>query len=1028
MDVYGNKTWNNATDNRDKSVIPMAEDTFRKIQQQLENSGINYYAYSKNSKTVMVVNDKDLEWFRSIVGKDTDKMEIRKTDVVYTPPQKNIIGNAEYRYIPQKKYVSLDSDTALKMAEIMDKQNIQFSGRVSANGKTTLTISQPDFEKVSKIKDSVIAMRKQFAKDEKADEIIGNKAYRDIQNKHYFHSKMKPEEYKEIQPFLDEIAEYSGLIRDGKVIFTVENDDSYAFYIALESSHHEAEIYHDLADAGLGEAHISQLKEVIHKIAAEDVHISLENFFDERYSDEQFSHMKQLTEKYLEQSPFERMGKNSVLSDMLKAKNDFDKEIEMVDFFSEHTYSDGQKALITEMFMNNEPRSFIDAIDESFSQADIQKYNELLHGHKNVSDITDFLEEHKQAVIDRENAERVPKEEEVLFPQADLARFLAERTLSSDEWEDMAYPLFENGYLDKHQPNDKGAFGYNLSEIEFYDLARRYHNGDDIRRELALGLLEGGKAFDMEFVFEDGKISDRTFYYAENLRHTLHAEKTEDGYKCSFGGMERFVSFEEIGQAFLDRTHEEFEDLMYWRVLDYIKDDIPDIADETVQQLITAFDGAALLDWEKGDNVPKLNRIKKALFDILGDEEQTEKAFACIAKQKYNVTFEAEKPESSIHFGLLGNGITAYDVSRTDKETNDYPTVAHISPEGVIKIYDDSLSADDMKRINEQAQSAREKFMTEWDSLSTTTQLQRLYDRADTETMLNIGKENLSTEEKIAKYMPFVFFGEGERPKPEIVPENKDLGSVSLRKVGNFYEMYGKNAEIGAEVLGLHMMSKNGSPMVGFPDYVKDEYSKKLGEAGYSVLIEEVFEINPPKREQEYFLEVSMTSDAFDEPYCIAKVDADGEFIDYYEDIDGYIPTFSTIAEVLDFAEKQNLAVTNDLEEITENLLDKAKALINDFCEEEYRDGADFSDLHNVSLAYTTLTDDELPIQVTANLLDHKITYKFDGEVFNTEQYDSIEDMIEKGLTGLDFNNLVSVPDGIIEKSIRARTSRRLTL
>jgi len=38
-------------------------------------------------------------------------------------------------------------------------------------------------------------------------------------------------------------------------------------------------------------------------------------------------------------------------------------------------------------------------------------------------------------------------------------------------------------------------------------------------------------------------------YYAENLRHSLHTERTEDGFMCSFGGMERFVSFEEIGQA-----------------------------------------------------------------------------------------------------------------------------------------------------------------------------------------------------------------------------------------------------------------------------------------------------------------------------------------------------------------------------------------------------------------------------------------------------------------------------------------------
>lgn len=61
MEVYGNKTWNNATDNRDKTLVPMAEETFKKIQEQLENSGINYFAYSKDSKTVMAVNDKDLD-------------------------------------------------------------------------------------------------------------------------------------------------------------------------------------------------------------------------------------------------------------------------------------------------------------------------------------------------------------------------------------------------------------------------------------------------------------------------------------------------------------------------------------------------------------------------------------------------------------------------------------------------------------------------------------------------------------------------------------------------------------------------------------------------------------------------------------------------------------------------------------------------------------------------------------------------------------------------------------------------------
>lgn len=54
--------------------------------------------------------------------------------------------------------------------------------------------------------------------------------------------------------------------------------------------------------------------------------------------------------------------------------------------------------------------------------------------------------------------------------------------------------------------------------------------------------------------------------------------------------------------------------------------------------------------------IRKLNRIKKALYDILGDEVQTEKAFAIIAKEKYHVSFEAETPERqpdslSFHFG-----------------------------------------------------------------------------------------------------------------------------------------------------------------------------------------------------------------------------------------------------------------------------------------------------------------------------------------------------------------------------------------
>lgn len=389
MDVYGNKTWNDATDNRDKSLVSMNEDTFHKLKYKLDSSGLNFYAYTKDSKTVMAINDKDLEWLKQIAG--TDNLPVHKSNVVHIPPEKNIIGNAQYRYIPDKQYLSADRDTALKMAEMMESRNIPFSGRIYPTGKATLTVSNSDLTEVKAIQQSITDMRKQFAGDEKADEIIGNKAYREIHNRHYFHSKMKPEEYKAIQPFLDDSIQYSGLIRDEKVVFTVEKEDAQAFYMVLESAQRERDSYRELMTSGLSKEHISELSDIIHRIAVEDAPISLDSFFNERYSDEQFSQMKGLTEKYLVQTPTERMLRGSALEEMLNAKNDFDRDIEMTDYFSRHSYSDEQKELITEMFLSNEPRSFIDAVDESFSPDDIRKYNALLHNYENASEITGFL-------------------------------------------------------------------------------------------------------------------------------------------------------------------------------------------------------------------------------------------------------------------------------------------------------------------------------------------------------------------------------------------------------------------------------------------------------------------------------------------------------------------------------------------------------------------------------------------------------------------------------------------------------------
>lgn len=1004
--TYGNKMWNNATDNRDKSLISMQLADFQRVQEMLEKSGINYYAYEMNSTVRMAVNDKDTDWLRKILG----NMNVTKSNRPYSPPEKNIIGNTEYRYIPQKEYVTADRDLVLKMADIMARRGMQFSGRIYPSGKGTLTVSHADFFAVRNIKDEVISMRKQFASPDKAQE-VGNRDYRANRDTRYYMSKLTPEQFKEVKPFLETSVSYHALSREGKVAFAVDKENAPAFHRALENAVREVGMLRNMADLGLTMEQNVALSPVVHRLAVEDVKLNLADFFDNRYDEAQFGEMLSLVDAYLSQAPAERYGEHSKLNDMLEAKSSFDRSIELSDFFSQHDFSDEQRAAITAMFVGDVTKGQIDSIDETFTAEDIQAYDEILHNALQESDVADFLTAHKQAVTDRENASKVPTEEEVLFQQADLAKFLAERTLSSDEWEDMAYPLFSSGYLDKHKPSDKATFGYNLSESALYDLAQRFHDGEDIRRELALGLLGGGTTADIEFIFEQGEISDRTYYYAENLRHALHTEKTEDGYHCSFSGMERFVSFEEIGQAFIDRIHEEFDDLAYWAVLDYIKDDIPDISDDTVKELITAFDGAALHGWENGDNQPKLNRIKKALFDVLGDEEQTEKAFACIAKHKYNVTFEPEQPEKqpdslTFHFGK-GDGDEW--VSESDI-VHDF-ALAH--PDCSFALGNAVLEYLDEKQHSERNIP---DLKAGW------------YKKTDFTITAIIGGEEFSYEgrfdigdgkgtgggsliDHIRAHNEGIL---GYTQHPFNQPEYQERAKHTLDVFVPFLEAH---SELTAEEQRIFDDFKEQHPIRGYDDItVAEEKLQTLQQ-----IVDKFFGTDCESAETENgtwklaIAEGDKVGELFygGEPVCGIYNRGDKMEIEPYRELSTFPKLLQTA--MLEHNPDKPVEIM-DFQRIFETPLDKAKWLINDFCEAEYHNGADFSDLHNIGLAFTTLTDDELPIQVTADLVDFKITHEFDGEVFDTEQFDSIEDMIENGLTELDFSDLVSVPDEVIDR------------
>ena len=87
--------------------------------------------------------------------------------------------------------------------------------------------------------------------------------------------------------------------------------------------------------------------------------------------------------------------------------------------------------------------------------------------------------------------------------------------------------------------------------------------------------------------------------------------------------------------------------------------------------------------------------------------------------------------------------------------------------------------------------------------------------------------------------------------------------------------------------------------------------------------------------------------------------------------------------------------------------LQTAKQLINDYCIEEFDTMADFSDLSDVGLAYSTTEDDEHEIQVSADLNTYCINYAVDGETVHSVSFDSLHELNDH-FASLYFDAMIS--------------------
>lgn len=194
--------------------------------------------------------------------------------------------------------------------------------------------------------------------------------------------------------------------------------------------------------------------------------------------------------------------------------------------------------------------------------------------------------------------------------------------------------------------------------------------------------------------------------------------------------------------------------------------------------------------------------------------------------------------------------------------------------------------------------------------------------------------------------------------------ENPDV--IILYQVGDFYEALGDDAHIVSEQLELfetHRLMPDGEqvPLCGMPYHSLDNYSKMLLDKGYDVGIASIGE----NKERQFIL---MNSDKKQE---------------------------SVLSE-------------QDI------LLEKANELISDYMDREFGEDNNYvlpKDLSNINLAYTTTEDEKHEITADLNLVDFRIETKVDNKVVRTEQYESLQDIVDNGLDGMSFDDLIYLSD-----------------
>ena len=321
----------------------------------------------------------------------------------------------------------------------------------------------------------------------------------------------------------------------------------------------------------------------------------------------------------------------------------------------------------------------------------------------------------------------------------------------------------------------------------------------------------------------------------------------------------------------------------------------------------------------------------------------------------------------------------------------------------------------------------------------------------DNGTVLGLGKELLADFTELSTHNGVLVRDNRSHSNwekySEIKAENQN--AIVLFETGDFFELYGNDAIYMSDTFALNLTNKtiDGErvAMCGIPSNQLETYLNMLLDRGNDVAVaslengeqitrnivstnkEDPVESKPVGRIEylgtdgavgeiiEYTSPYQFEKDIREENYYGTPMN-----IVLYRDKDGNTISIDFLS-ALDSPPQGVETIDSPYLQIAEpeTPLDKAKALIDEYCRTEFEreEGADYSDLSKVNVAYTTTEDDRHEIQANVDLVGFHIETFVDNTLVRGEQYESLEDMIERALPYLSFEELTAVSEEEIARA-----------